>query len=269
MDANLKPDQILIHGARSASNSNYQQQLELFERCSNSKDLCLERLRAVVDRLPRHESFLDIGAGNGILTLPLAKTFRRVVAVEPNPILAANLKSRAPELHVLQDTWQNVDMGSALFDFILCSHVLYHLPEAEWMRQIDHMYEHLRPGGQMALILQSPLGNKASFFTAFSEPDINVLGLWKGILHTYGEDALDARYFTCDIHTHTLDEMVAIACLLLLHNSRWHDHPQAFRCYLDDHHRCDDGYHFQYDELILLLSKKPRLEQRLTAEDGS
>jgi SAM-dependent methyltransferase len=251
-----------------APDTRYQRQLDLFVRCSNGKALALERLLALVARLPRREAFLDIGAGNGVLTLPLAREFHRATAVEPDPFQAADLKRRAPDLRVFQNTWQDVDLGSGLFDFILCSHALYYLPEVEWMRQVDRMYEHLRPGGQAALILQSPLGDKAGFFSAFTGSDVNVLGLWKGMLHTYGEDALDARYYTSDIHTRSLDEMVEIGCFLLLH-TRFRDHPDTIRRYLEEHHRCEDGYRLRNDELILLLSKKPRPEQRFTAEDGS
>jgi 16S rRNA (adenine1518-N6/adenine1519-N6)-dimethyltransferase len=42
------------------------------------------------------QTFLEIGAGPGALTLPLAARARRVVAVELDPALAARLQSRAP-----------------------------------------------------------------------------------------------------------------------------------------------------------------------------
>jgi 16S rRNA (adenine1518-N6/adenine1519-N6)-dimethyltransferase len=58
--------------------------------------------KASVERLLRaiapqaHEEFLEIGAGAGALTLPLAARARRVVAVEIDPVLAARLREKAP-----------------------------------------------------------------------------------------------------------------------------------------------------------------------------
>ncbi len=53
------------------------------------------KLLAVVDPEP-DDTFLEIGAGRGALTLSLAQRVARIAAVEIDPRLAANLADRAP-----------------------------------------------------------------------------------------------------------------------------------------------------------------------------
>jgi 16S rRNA (adenine1518-N6/adenine1519-N6)-dimethyltransferase len=55
----------------------------------------VERLLRVVDPRPDQE-FLEIGAGSGALTLPLAARARHVTAIEIDRVLAARLEGRAP-----------------------------------------------------------------------------------------------------------------------------------------------------------------------------
>jgi 16S rRNA (adenine1518-N6/adenine1519-N6)-dimethyltransferase len=55
----------------------------------------VERLLKVIDPRP-NETFLEIAAGRGALTLPLASRAKRVVAVELDPGLAEPLRERVP-----------------------------------------------------------------------------------------------------------------------------------------------------------------------------
>ena len=55
----------------------------------------VERLLRVVGPRP-DQHFLEIGAGSGALTLPLAARARRVTAVELDPVLADRLQAKAP-----------------------------------------------------------------------------------------------------------------------------------------------------------------------------
>jgi len=55
----------------------------------------VERLLRVVDPR-RDQQFLEIGAGSGAMTLPLAARAGRVTAIELDPVLADRLQARAP-----------------------------------------------------------------------------------------------------------------------------------------------------------------------------
>jgi 16S rRNA (adenine1518-N6/adenine1519-N6)-dimethyltransferase len=74
----------------------------------------IERLIRLVDPSP-DDHFLEIGAGRGALTLPLAARARRVVAVELDRSLASRLEERAPaNVEVVAGDALSLDLGSLL-----------------------------------------------------------------------------------------------------------------------------------------------------------
>lgn len=74
----------------------------------------VERLLRLVDPQPQQD-FLEIGAGLGALTLPLAARARGVVAVELDRRLAEALKARAPgNVEVIQGDALKLDLTSLL-----------------------------------------------------------------------------------------------------------------------------------------------------------
>jgi len=73
--------------------------------------LALER---ILDRVEPHFSVLDIGAGNGAFSVPLAKASQSVTAVEPSPGQVTRLKSKAEaekasNLKVIQKRWERAE----------------------------------------------------------------------------------------------------------------------------------------------------------------
>ena len=62
----------------------------------------------------------------------------------------------------------------------------------------------------MAIVLQSPLGEVADFFNEFTHYDVNVLELWKDLIHRYGEECIKVAYFLNEIWTENLEDMVKI-----------------------------------------------------------
>jgi 16S rRNA (adenine1518-N6/adenine1519-N6)-dimethyltransferase len=72
----------------------------------------VERLLRVIDPRP-NQTFLEIGPGRGALTLPLAERAARVVAVELDPRLAAELQQRAiPHLTVVPGDALRTDLAA-------------------------------------------------------------------------------------------------------------------------------------------------------------
>lgn len=72
------------------------------------------------------ETALDVGAGCGAFTLPLAELLQRVTALEPSPAMAAALRAAVARrgldnVEVVEAAWGEVPV--APHDLVLCAHV--------------------------------------------------------------------------------------------------------------------------------------------------
>ena len=98
-------------------------------------------LGAVDSVLADCASALDVGAGCGALTLPLAGRLWHVTALEPAPAMAKALREEAAihglaNVEVVEAAWGEVPVGS--HDLVLCAHVGELLrPAAAFLREVS------------------------------------------------------------------------------------------------------------------------------------
>ena len=101
-------------------------------------DPFLDKVLAHVDG---QSTVLDVGAGTGRHTVPMARVVRRVVAVEPSPAMASRLREWAQEeglanVELIEGSWPDTD--TPVCDLAVCSHVLYPIAEIEpFLRRLD------------------------------------------------------------------------------------------------------------------------------------
>ena len=104
-----------------------------------SRSLSAKLTRVTLDRfVAAHSSgglTLDIGAQNG----PYASAFPRRIALDIR---------RGIGVHMLGDA-QALGLADSVFDVVLCTEVLEHLPEPQ--RAVDEMFRVLKPGGTLVL----------------------------------------------------------------------------------------------------------------------
>ncbi len=232
----------------------YQRQLALFAGSSTEKGIELVKLGEIIGGLSQRRYFLDIGAGGGDLTIPISQSFKETTVVEPNAKQASYLKRRCPNFTIYNDILGNVNLGSKRYDFILCSHVLYYIEEGHWLTTIEKMYAHLKDGGRIAIVLQSPIGEVAGFFNQFTHYDVNILELWRDLIQRYGDDTIEVWYFMNEIWTDNLEDMVTIGLFLLI-DSRFREYEEEIRQYFESHHKRADGYRMMQDEILLVIKK--------------
>jgi len=232
----------------------FQRQLDLFVRCSDEKARVLALLKRLVNRLPSRQAFLDVGAGAGDLAIPLSRRFETTTVVEPNQLQAARLLAAFPHFRVHDCTFQEATLEEGAFDLILCSHVLYYLPETEWMAAVQKMHDCLRPGGIAVIILQSPAGEMADFFEHFIGRQVPVIALWDNLVTRFGEEAAQAHYWSVEMRTATLEEMTSLGLFLLLDRS-FRQRSREIRAYFAAHHRHGDGYRLRQGEIVLSVGK--------------
>ncbi|HWV25292.1 MAG TPA: class I SAM-dependent methyltransferase [Thermomicrobiales bacterium] len=117
---------------------------------------------------------IDVGAGGGRITIPLARRVREVIAVEPSAGMREELKAGIEEMgigniRIVPSSWSDADVDPA--DMIFAAHVTYGVPRIEpFLRKLDAR------------------ATRVAALVSFEEPAQHVLApFWKAV---YGEDRL-------------------------------------------------------------------------------
>jgi SAM-dependent methyltransferase len=111
------------------------------QRKSQRPDPLLDFL---LQSIHRDLTVLDIGAGDGRWTIPLAKKAKEVTAVEPAEdmlaLLQDNLKDSQVSVRTLQSTWEEARVEP--HDIVVCAHALYSSPDLALF--VHKMEQHAR-----------------------------------------------------------------------------------------------------------------------------
>ena len=90
-------------------------------------------LTRVAEALPRGGSVLDVGAGTGAASLPLAASMGELIAVDPSAAMLAELASRAGKLgvptRIVNGRWPDVAAETPAADVAVAAHVVYNVPD--------------------------------------------------------------------------------------------------------------------------------------------
>lgn len=144
----------------------YDQVFTLFIKSTDQKQQATAWLTDFLSRYPQNQRAVDAGAGNGILTRPLAAHFAEVVAVEPNPSLLAELAASGDNIRILPDTIEEAPVEEGRAEFGLCSHVLYYVPRADWESMLHRILSWVQPGGTLIVVLQAEDTDCMKFYSA-------------------------------------------------------------------------------------------------------
>lgn len=123
------------------------------EYLKNSSDRIAIRSMVVQDFLGEtvNLNILDIGCGDGSLSLPLLKESNRLTLIDLSDAMIRKVKERIPEnlasnVTLINDSFEAVD-DNVKFDVVLCVGVIAHVPDvATLLKKIDTV---LKPGGRL------------------------------------------------------------------------------------------------------------------------
>ena len=99
---------------------------------------------------------IDVGCGNGRLSIPLAERGARVLAVDVSPGLAGRLARVAAErelagIRVLATPIESLSRPAGSADLVVSCYAMHRLRDADKARLIAAAFEWLRPGGELVL----------------------------------------------------------------------------------------------------------------------
>jgi FkbM family methyltransferase len=94
----------------------------------------------VVRSIDGEATVLDIGAGSGRWTIPLAGRAKGVTAVEPSAemleVLQDNIKSGSGNIRIIQSSWEEAVVEA--YDISVCAHAMYSSPDlASFVRKME------------------------------------------------------------------------------------------------------------------------------------
>ena len=95
---------------------------------------------------------VDLAAGTGLFTRPLAARVRHVIAVEPDPQMRAVLAVRTPGVEVLEGTGESIPLPDASADGLFISSAWHWL---DTDRAIPEIARVLRDGGRLGVVWTS------------------------------------------------------------------------------------------------------------------
>lgn len=93
---------------------------------------------------PERNLAVDLGAGTGLATASLCPHFAQVIAVEPDPIMAAELEGLAPNVSIRGEAAEDVEFAPGSVDAVIAATAFH------WMRRdavTASVASWLRPGG--------------------------------------------------------------------------------------------------------------------------
>lgn len=99
---------------------------------------------------------IDLGAGSGQVTLPLAQRCAHVLAVDVSASLLERLEAKAASsgitnIESLIQPIETLDLAPGSVDLIVSNYTLHHLRDADKARLMTRCFAWLAPGGQLVI----------------------------------------------------------------------------------------------------------------------
>jgi SAM-dependent methyltransferase len=108
----------------------------------------LDWLRETLDLGPRR-TVVDLAAGTGKLTGPLARTRARVIAVDPSRGMLDRLRAALPDVEAHEAGADAIPLPDACADAVTVAQAFHWFANDEALAEIQRV---LRPGGRLALV---------------------------------------------------------------------------------------------------------------------
>jgi FkbM family methyltransferase len=110
-------------------------------------------LDLILQSVDSNVTVLDIGAGNGRWTVPLAQRAKVVTAIEPDremvEILQDNIQSSLVNIQIMQSSWE--ESQAEIHDIVVCAHAMYSSPD--FAAFVHKMEQHARKTCYLAIRL--------------------------------------------------------------------------------------------------------------------
>ena len=141
---------------------------ELLYSKTDEKVIASELLRKIFSGR-KFTHALDVGAGPGEITKPLADISENLTIVELLPEYRKILAGKFPKAKIITNSIDNVPLKQE-YDLILFSQVLMYFPHEEWFGLVEKLHNALLPNGELIIILLADSGDWWKIVDRFWKP---------------------------------------------------------------------------------------------------
>jgi SAM-dependent methyltransferase len=199
----------------SSSAREYKEALSILASSSEHINLIVQAIKEqILPNLANKNSMIDVGAGMGVLTSYLESEFKNITVVDINPKVKKELQLRPYEV-VIANFLEYVTDNK--FDFVLCTHVMYHYNEQQMREFILKLLSLVNTGGYCFIALIAPRGKNHQFHTKFNENYVNSTQ----IINILDKEKIDYKRINAtphQLHTHNAYAMRSLLKFFLIEN---------------------------------------------------
>ncbi len=237
-------------------NQQYKEDFEKFLIHTNEKSVLLQAIKQEIDN-HNISSLLDVGPGDGRLSIPLSLEVKNYLGVESNPLYVDKL--RAANLRILSEDFPlNINES---FDMVLMSHSLTYKPNLI-IDFITKGWELLdSPGIIMIIIFRSELDDWTCLLSEIGENPLkkyqDCYTVIEETLKSYGN--LEIKKVITEVTTDTLDDMIEALSFVasdgnLERKKLFLSHSKQLKEMLKKYTK-NDLYYFPFQHICLLVKK--------------
>ena len=224
---------------------------------TDEKSKTLEWLTNLVNGLRSHGLFVDAGAGDGSMTAALAKLFDRTIAIEPNSALRAELARRCPEAEIIGAPLGDARIASAA-DFVLCSHVLYYIPQHDWTDTLERLTSWLGAHGVAVVLLANSNADVIALARDFFGGNIDLSPAVQEFKARHNDFEIAMQTQNCEVVVDDLESACTLTRLFLSDYPDWGRNVTRRRVedYVRSHFTDPRGYRLSVDQDALSLRRQ-------------
>jgi SAM-dependent methyltransferase len=245
--------------------NDYKNDFEKFLSHTDEKVILLDEITKEIEKCGA-KSLLDIGAGDGQLSIPISKKVTTYLAVEPKKDFVEKLKEA--NLNVIQGTFPLEVPG--IFDFVLSSHSISYDKELyeAFVRKAMNL---LNPGGTFLIITyRGQEDDWTDLMKHFGENPIdrNRVGFNKIIELLYSLGDVKTRKVATFVRTKNLEDMIQALSFVasngnVVAKNKFLEHRSQLEKILSSRYKDGESYFFPFQHFFIttrnvLISSKSR-----------
>ena len=230
---------------------------ETFLTHTDQKTKAIGWLTDFVHGLRSRRLFVDAGAGEGSTTAALGKFFDRTIAIEPNGALRAELAQRCPEAEIVEAPIAVARIVSGA-DFVLCSHVLYHIPPSDWPDTLERLTSWLGADGTAGVLLGNRDADAIALPREFFGRQFDLARAAEEFKVRHDDWEVVTHVLSCEVVVHDLESACTLTRFFLSDHPDWRETVTRRKVeeYVRSHFTGPRGYRLSCDQDVLLLRRR-------------